>query len=159
MEPDFSSVWSRVTGATSAESPETQLRRFLLSEAEDADMLRTLLCQICDVCVRKCLTEVRAETLRQMKRLRAALYLLSGECECPAVKQDAERQEPLAILKALYERSERAAAEYRRAAAETDRAGLETIYASLAEAESRSTAALLKCTEQLLTVTCRSARP
>ena len=66
MEPDFTSVWNRVTASNPAEAPETQLRRFLLAEAEDVCILQTLLCLICDPCVRKRLSEVRAEKLRQM---------------------------------------------------------------------------------------------
>ena len=159
MEPDFASVWSRVSAASEPEAPEAQLRRFLLSEAEDICMLRTLSDHICDACVRSLLTGIRTDKLRQMKRLRAALYLLAGECECPPVQPRSEKIEPLPMLKALYERVGAAAAEYRKAAAGTDRLMLETVYSSLSEAEKRHEETLLECTGRVLNITCRTAQP
>ena len=150
MEADFLSVWNRVNGAAPPDTPEAQLRRFILSEAEDVCMLRTMLQKVCDNFLCRKLSQVCTEKTRQLKRLRTALYLLSGEYECPAITKKIDRPEPLPALKVLYERVCAESAEFRKAAAETDRTALETIYASLADAETRHAACLTECVERLL---------
>lgn len=150
MEADFNSVWSRVIGNASPETPDVQLRRFLLSEAEDICMLRTMLRQTCDTILCRKFSQVCTEKSRQIKRLRTTLYLLAGECECPAADRIDDPPELLLALKALYERVCAEAAAYQKAAAETDRTALETIYTSLAEAESRHSVCLTDCAERLL---------
>lgn len=148
METDFASVWSRVTG-TSADTPETQLRRFLKQKAEFACALKSAASLACDAVIRRKLTELYSENCRQMKRLRAALYLLAGECECPAIqKRDAPRSLPEA-LKQLYESADRAASGFRRAAGDTDRPALETLYAALADETKQQADCLLRLTERL----------
>lgn len=150
MEAEFSSVWSRVTGTASQEAPEAQLRRFLLAEAEDVYTLRLLLCRTCDAVLCRKLTQVCTEKTRQLKRLRTALYLLAGECECPAVSRKDTPQDLLPAIKTLYERVNAMAADYRKAAAETDRSALEILYASLSEAEARHAGCLSECAERLI---------
>ena len=150
MEADFDSVWSRVSGNASREAPEAQLRRFLLSETEDVCMLKKMLRQTCDAFLCRKLTQVCTEKSRQIKRLRAACYLMTGECEYPASAQKEFSQELLQRLRSLYERVCSEAADYRKAASETDRTGLEVIYASMAEAESRHAECLADCVERML---------
>ena len=150
MEADFLSVWNRVNGAAPPDTPEAQLRRFILSEAEDVCMLRTMLQKVCDNFLCRKLSQVCTEKTRQLKRLRTALYLLASEYEYPTITQKIDRPEPLPALKVLYERVCAAAADYRKAASETDRAALEIVYASLAEAEARHAIRLSECAERLI---------
>ena len=157
MEADFQSVWSRVNGVVSEEAPETQLRRFLRNEAEDVCILRSILKRTCDALLCRRLTQICTEKTRQIKRLRTALYLLAGECECPAVTWKDDGTELLPTIRALHERVCLVAAAYRKAAAETDRIALETIYASLAEAETRHAASLLECAARLICLSGRAA--
>lgn len=157
MEADFLSVWSRVIGSASQETPDIQLRRFLFIEAEDVCMLRTILSKTCDAVLCRRLSQVYTEKTRQLKRLRTALYLWTGDCECPAVSRNACPSELLPALKNLYERVCAEAAAYRKAAAETDRAALEAVYTSLAEAETRHSLCLMECVERLICLSGRKA--
>lgn len=150
MEADFSTVWSRVIGSASQETPDVQLRRFLLSETEDVCLLRTILSKTCDTILCRKLSQVYTEKARQLKRLRTALYLLAGECKCPDASPTACPPELLPALKSLYERVCAEAAAYRKAAAEADRAALKTVYTALAEAETRHAMCLMECVERLL---------
>lgn len=150
MEPDFSAVWSRVTGMTLPETPEDQLRRFLKLETETAAALKASAGLACDPSVRKQLMELQQETCRQIKRLRAALYLVAGECESPAPVCRKGSKNLLSELKGLYEACETTAAAYRTAGRKTDRTALETLYSSQAEAKERHAASLLELTERLL---------
>ena len=150
METDFDSVWRRVNGNASPEAPETQLRRFLLSETEDICLLRKMLRQTCDAFLCRQLSQICTEKSRQLKRLRTALSLIAGDCECTAVDPKDPPPELLPALKHLYERVCSAAAAYRKAAAETDRPALETVYASLYEAELRHAGCLTDCVERML---------
>ena len=157
MEADFSTVWSRVIGSASQETPEVQLCRFHLSETEDVCMLRAILSKTCDVILYRKLSQVYAEKVRQLKRLRTALYLLAGEYECPDASPTACPPELLPALKSLYERVCAEAADYRKAAAEADRAALKTVYTSLAEAETRHAMCLMECVERLICLSGRKA--
>ncbi len=148
MEPDFASVWARVSG-TSPEPPETQLRRFLQQESQQAFALSAAYSLACDGVLRCSLRELHGETCRHVKRLRAALYLLAGECECPKISESSNPRTLPLTLKALYADTVRASEAYRRAAASTDRPALETVFGSLAEAKRQQAEKLLSLTERL----------
>lgn len=153
MEADFAAVWSRVTGAPSpekSEAPDALLRRFLQQETGYALVLSAAAQMSCDPIVQRSLKEMHSETRRQMKRLRAALYLLSGVCDCPQPISFSGSTEPMTVLKQLYTNADAAASAYRNAAAETNRPALETLYASLAEAKAKHAACLLSITERFI---------
>lgn len=148
MEADFASVWSRVTGAPT-EPPEALLRRFLKETVETQYALKAAAQLTCDAVIRARLTEQISAVCRRLKRLRAALYLLTGERDCPAM---AERTCPCSLteaLRQLYQSAEKSAADYARAANGADRASLRSLYSELSEERRKEADCLLRLTERL----------
>ena len=148
MEADFASVWSRVTGAP-VEPPEALLRRFLKETAEAQRALSAAAALTCDAVIRSKLTELQSAACRRRKRLRAALYLLTGERDCPAASECACPCSLTAALRQLYQRAEQSAAAYAQAAKSADRTSLQSLYADLSAELRQEADCLLRLTERL----------
>lgn len=148
MEADFASVWSRVTG-TPVEPPESLLRRFLKETAEAQRALNAAAALTCDALIRSKLNELQSAACRRRKRLRAALYLLTGERDCPAASECVCPCSLTAALRQLYQSAEKSAAAYAQAAKSADRASLRSLYSELSEECRKEADCLLRLTERL----------
>ena len=149
MDPDFASVWNRVTGMRPAEDEAARLRRRLLDETEGIRAYEALLRRRQSSSVEKTLRALLQAERRHFRQLQTIYYLRTGDNWVPP-PQSAQPPQPL--MKALRERYEAAldqAESYRRGASEEKR-DLAALCAALAREEEAQASNLRKLTGRLL---------
>lgn len=136
----FDGVWQRVTGTQNGSPLRELIRNELCTASYDAILARRVTGR-----ARAALSAQAASARRRARRLRAELFIRSGEVYAPSERCDVPEAKQLPALRAAFERSTAAAAAYEKAAATADGelAAMTEAFAAERSAEAQTLRALI----------------
>ncbi|MBR4703833.1 MAG: hypothetical protein IKO91_08305 [Oscillospiraceae bacterium] len=149
MEPSFSAVWSRVTGAVPAEDELLSLRRWSQEAAEAARYFSVLSRRTGDPAIRETLRTIHREEEKQFRRLSSLYYLRTGERLSPASGESIPRRPLLEDLRERYLLAQERSEAYIRAS-ESAQEDTKELCLTLCEEEKRHARQLKVLVERLL---------
>lgn len=149
MDPSFSAVWSRVTGAAPAEDELAQLRRWCQEASEAARAFSAMSRRAGDNVLRETLRGIGQEEEKQLRQLTALYFLRTGDRLSTPAGESIPRRPLLEDLREGYLQARERAEAYSRAA-EGAREDLAALCLALGEEERRHSRQLKTLVERLL---------